>query len=58
MFVLAAVFLLIALISGLLGFGAVASTSIEFAKIIFVIALVLVAVSLLVGLIRGRLPRP
>jgi uncharacterized membrane protein YtjA (UPF0391 family) len=58
MFVLAATFLLIALISGLLGFGSVASTSIEFAKIIFVIALVMVVVSLLVGLIRGRPPRP
>ncbi|MGD9536851.1 MAG: DUF1328 domain-containing protein [Alphaproteobacteria bacterium] len=57
MFVLAAVFLLIALISGLLGFGAVAATSMEFAKIIFVIALVLVAVSLLMGLMRGRPPR-
>lgn len=58
MFVLAATFLLIAIIAGLLGFGGVASTSIEFAKIIFVIALVMVAVSLLVAFIRGRPPRP
>ena len=57
MFVLAAVFLLIALISGLLGFGGVAATSMEFAKVICVIALVMVAVSLLMGLMRSRPPR-
>lgn len=47
-------FLVIALIAGLLGFGGVAGASIEIAKVIFFIALILFVVSAVVGLARGR----
>jgi uncharacterized membrane protein YtjA (UPF0391 family) len=47
-------FLIIALIAGILGFGGVAGASIEIAKIIFFIAVVLFLVSAVVGLARGR----
>jgi uncharacterized membrane protein YtjA (UPF0391 family) len=47
-------FLIIALIAGVLGFGGVAGASIEIAKIIFFIAIVLFLVSAVVGLARGR----
>ncbi|RTL51608.1 MAG: DUF1328 domain-containing protein [Bradyrhizobiaceae bacterium] len=46
-------FLIIALVAGLLGFGGIAGASIEIAKIVFFIAIVLFAVSALVGLMRG-----
>jgi len=44
----------LALIAGVLGFGGVAGASIEIAKIIFFIAVVLFLVSALVGVARGR----
>ena len=47
-------FLIIALIAGVLGFGGVAGASIEIAKIIFFIAVVLFLVTALVGGARGR----
>jgi uncharacterized membrane protein YtjA (UPF0391 family) len=47
-------FLIIALIAGILGFGGVAGASIEIAKIIFFIAVVLFLVSAVVSLARGR----
>jgi uncharacterized membrane protein YtjA (UPF0391 family) len=47
-------FLVIALIAGLLGFGGLAGASIEIAKIIFFVAIVLFLVSAVVGLARGR----
>ena len=47
-------FLIIALIAGILGFGGIAGASIEIAKIIFFIAVVLLLVSAVVGLARGR----
>jgi uncharacterized membrane protein YtjA (UPF0391 family) len=47
-------FLIIALIAGILGFGGIAGASVEIAKIIFFIALVLFVVSAVVGLLRGR----
>ena len=47
-------FLVIALIAGVLGFGGVAGVSIEIAKAIFFIAIVLFLVSAVVGLVRGR----
>jgi uncharacterized membrane protein YtjA (UPF0391 family) len=47
-------FLIIALIAGILGFGGVAGASIEIAKIIFFVALVLFLISAVVGLARGR----
>jgi uncharacterized membrane protein YtjA (UPF0391 family) len=47
-------FLIIALIAGILGFGGVAGASIEIAKIIFFIAVVLFLASAIVGIARGR----
>jgi uncharacterized membrane protein YtjA (UPF0391 family) len=47
-------FLIIALIAGILGFGGVAGASIEIAKAIFFIAVVLFIVSAVVGVARGR----
>jgi uncharacterized membrane protein YtjA (UPF0391 family) len=47
-------FLIIALIAGVLGFGGVAGASIEIAKIIFFIAVILFLVSAVVGVARGR----
>jgi uncharacterized membrane protein YtjA (UPF0391 family) len=47
-------FLIIALIAGILGFGGVAGASIEIAKIIFFVALLLFLVSAVIGLARGR----
>lgn len=46
-------FLIIALVAGLLGFGGIAGASIEIAKIVFFIAIILFVVSALVGLARG-----
>lgn len=47
-------FLIIALVAGLLGFGGVAGASIEIAKIVFFVAIVLFLISAVVGLVRGR----
>jgi len=47
-------FLIVALIAGLLGFGGIAGASVEIAKIIFFIAVVLFLVSAVFGLVRGR----
>jgi uncharacterized membrane protein YtjA (UPF0391 family) len=46
--------LVIALIAAILGFGGLAGASIEIAKIIFFVAIVLFLVSAVVGLARGR----
>ena len=47
-------FLVIALVAALLGFGGIAGTAIEAAKIVFFVAIVLFVVSALVGVFRGR----
>jgi uncharacterized membrane protein YtjA (UPF0391 family) len=47
-------FLIIALIAGILGFGGIAGASIEIAKAIFFIAVVLFLISAVVGLARRR----
>jgi uncharacterized membrane protein YtjA (UPF0391 family) len=47
-------FLIVALIAGILGFGGIAGASIEIAKIIFFVALLLFLISAVVGLARGR----
>jgi uncharacterized membrane protein YtjA (UPF0391 family) len=47
-------FLIIALIAGVLGFGGIAGASIEIAKTIFFIAVILFIVSAVVGVARGR----
>ncbi|HVV63689.1 MAG TPA: DUF1328 domain-containing protein [Pseudolabrys sp.] len=56
MFGWAITFLIIALIAAVLGFGGVAGFAIEAAKLIFFVALILFAISAVVGLIRGRRP--
>lgn len=47
-------FLIIALIAGILGFGGIAGASVEIAKMIFFIALVLFLISAILGVVRGR----
>jgi uncharacterized membrane protein YtjA (UPF0391 family) len=47
-------FLIIALIAGILGFGGIAGASIEIAKAIFFIAVVLFLISAVIGLARRR----
>jgi uncharacterized membrane protein YtjA (UPF0391 family) len=48
----AVVFLVIALIAALFGFGGIAAGAVEIAKVLFFIFLVLFVVSLIVGLFR------
>ncbi|MDO9711179.1 DUF1328 domain-containing protein [Paracraurococcus lichenis] len=47
------IFLVIALVAGLFGFGGIASASAGIAKILFAIFLVLFLVSLIFGAVRG-----
>ena len=47
-------FLVVALIAALFGFGGIAGTAVEIAKLIFFVAVVLFAISAVVGLLRGR----
>jgi uncharacterized membrane protein YtjA (UPF0391 family) len=48
----AVIFLVIALIAGLLGFGGLAGTAMEGARILFWVAIVLLIISLVFGLAR------
>ena len=52
----ALVFLIVALVAGLFGFGLIAGTSYTIAKILFFVFLVLFVISLLAGGFRGRRP--
>jgi uncharacterized membrane protein YtjA (UPF0391 family) len=52
----AVTFLIIALVSAVLGFGGIAGLSLEIAKIIFFVAILLFAIAAVVGLMRGRRP--
>jgi uncharacterized membrane protein YtjA (UPF0391 family) len=52
----AVTFLVIALIAAVLGFGGIAGLSMEIAKIIFFVAILLFAIAAIVGLLRGRSP--
>lgn len=53
----AVTFLVVALIAAVLGFGGIAGTAIEIAKIIFFVAIVLFLISAVAGLMRrGRVP--
>ncbi|ETR78873.1 membrane protein [Afipia sp. P52-10] len=47
-------FLIVALIAGVLGFTGIAGASIEIAKVIFFIAVILFLVSVVFGMFRGR----
>jgi len=49
-------FLVIALIAAVFGFGGLAGTAIEIAKIIFFVAIVLFVISAIFGFMRGRRP--
>lgn len=49
-------FLVLALIAGVLGFGGIAGASIEIAKVIFFIAVVLFLISVIFGAFRRRSP--
>jgi len=51
----ALMFLVIALLAGLFGFGGIATTATGMAQILFVIALVLFVVSLFAGFVRRNL---
>lgn len=53
----AVTFLVLALIAGLLGFGGVAAVSVEMAKVMFFIFLVLFIVAAIFGAVRGRAPK-
>lgn len=50
----AVTFLIVALVAAVLGFGGIAGTAIEIAKIIFFVAIVLFLISAVLGLVRGR----
>lgn len=52
----ALVFLVVALIAALLGFGGVAAVSIELARILFGVFLVLFIVTALLYFVRGKRP--
>ena len=54
MFGLALTFLVIALVAALFGFGGIAAVSIDFAQILFVIAIVLFVVTMIAGAISRR----
>jgi len=49
-------FLVIALIAAVLGFGGIAGLSLEIAKVIFFVAILLFAIAAVIGLVRGRNP--
>jgi uncharacterized membrane protein YtjA (UPF0391 family) len=44
------------LIAAVLGFGGIAGVTVEAAKLIFVVAVILFAISAIVGPVRGRRP--
>ena len=52
----AVTFLIVALIAAVLGFGGIAGVAIESAKLVFFVAIILFAISAIVGLVRGRSP--
>ena len=53
----AAVFLIVALVAAVLGFGGVASAAVNIAQVLFFIFIVLFVIAVVVGLFRGRTPR-
>ncbi|WP_020176962.1 DUF1328 domain-containing protein [Methyloferula stellata] len=50
----ALVFLIVALVAGVLGFGGVAGTAMEGARLLFWVAIVLLLISLIFGFARRR----
>lgn len=53
----ALVALVIAIIAAVLGFGGIAGTAMEAAKIVFFVAIALFLISAVFGVMRGRSPR-
>lgn len=53
----AIIFLVVALVAAVLGFGGIANFSFEIAKFVAVIAIILFVISLVAGAVRGRGPR-
>jgi uncharacterized membrane protein YtjA (UPF0391 family) len=53
---LALVFLVVALVAAVFGFGMVADMSFDIAKLLFVVFLVLAVISFAAGALRGRAP--
>jgi uncharacterized membrane protein YtjA (UPF0391 family) len=49
-------FLIVALVAAVLGFGGIAGVAVEAAKLVFFVAVILFAISAVVGLVRGRAP--
>ena len=54
----ALMFLVLALVAGLLGFGGIAAVSANIAQILFVVFIILFIAALAVGVIRCRAPHP
>jgi uncharacterized membrane protein YtjA (UPF0391 family) len=52
----AVTFLIVALVAAVLGFGGIAGVVVEAAKLVFFVAVILFAISAVVGLVRGRAP--
>lgn len=52
----ALLFLVVGLIAAVLGFGGIAGTAVELAKLVFFVAIILFVISLAYGLISGRRP--
>jgi uncharacterized membrane protein YtjA (UPF0391 family) len=52
----AVTFLIVALVAAVLGFGGIAGTAIEIAKIIFFVAIILFVISAVFGFMRGGRP--
>ncbi len=50
----AIIFLIVALIAGVLGFGGVAGTAMQGAQLLFWVAIILLVISLVFGLARRR----
>lgn len=53
----AIVFLVLALIAGVLGFGGVVAISIDIARILFALFIVLFVISTVIHLLRGKTPK-
>ena len=52
----AVTFLIVALIAAVLGFGGIAGVAVEAAKLVFFVAIILFAISAVVGMAHGRRP--
>ena len=50
----ALIFLVLAIVAGAFGFGGIAATSAGIAQLLFVLFFILFAISVVVGLVRGR----